>query len=211
MLLAKQGVNVNQARNNGATPLFIASQNGHAEVVSMLLAKQGVNVNQAMNGGVTPLSASIKKGHTEVAKLLVLHGSMFGVVPIPIGERRNQINLMLGPFARAFRVDYDALCEFRLCLTRVFQNPPSNVDGVPSQAQRQRFAVLRMSQHGSFAVSSIESFLLPCRPDTIAPDLIVRRTLAIIFNLPEERDAASATRQQVGRVQTQLTDFFNKH
>ena len=47
MLLAKQGVNVNQAMNDGATPLLIASQNGHAEVVSMLLAKQGVNVNQA--------------------------------------------------------------------------------------------------------------------------------------------------------------------
>ena len=34
-------------QNNGVTPLFIASQKGHAEVVSMLLAKQGVNVNQA--------------------------------------------------------------------------------------------------------------------------------------------------------------------
>ena len=42
MLLAKQGVDVNQAKNNGATPLFIASWGGHSEVVSMLLVKQGV-------------------------------------------------------------------------------------------------------------------------------------------------------------------------
>ena len=43
MLLAKEGVDVNQA-----------SHFGHAEVVSMLLAKQGVEVNQAVardNGG----------------------------------------------------------------------------------------------------------------------------------------------------------------
>ena len=48
MLLAKEGVDVNQATNDGATPLCIASQNGHCEVVSMLLAKEGVDVNQAM-------------------------------------------------------------------------------------------------------------------------------------------------------------------
>jgi ankyrin repeat protein len=55
MLLAKQGVDVNQAMNDGSTPLFIASQNRRSEVVSMLLAKQGVDVNQAMNDGATPL------------------------------------------------------------------------------------------------------------------------------------------------------------
>ena len=38
MLLAKQGVDVNQAKNNGVTPLYMASLQGHSEVVSMLLA-----------------------------------------------------------------------------------------------------------------------------------------------------------------------------
>ena len=53
MLLAKEGVDVNQAMvNDGATPLFIASQNGHCEVVSMLLAKEDVDVNQATNDGI---------------------------------------------------------------------------------------------------------------------------------------------------------------
>ena len=64
MLLAKQGVNVNQAANDGATPLFIASQEGHAEVVSMLLAKQGVDVNQAMNDGCTPLCIASENGQS---------------------------------------------------------------------------------------------------------------------------------------------------
>ena len=55
MLLTKQDVGVDKAANNGATPLFFASHEGHSEVVSMLLAKQGIDVNQAMNNGFTPL------------------------------------------------------------------------------------------------------------------------------------------------------------
>ena len=45
---------MNQASDDGATPLFLASQSGHSEVVSMLLAKEGVNVNQGPDGN-TPL------------------------------------------------------------------------------------------------------------------------------------------------------------
>ena len=71
MLLAKQGVDVNQARDDGCTPLFMASQEGHSEVVSMLLAKQGVDVNQAMNDGRTPLYIASHEGHSEVVSMLL--------------------------------------------------------------------------------------------------------------------------------------------
>ena len=71
MLLAKQGVDVNQADDDGCTPLYIASQEGHAEVVSMLLAKQGVNVNQATEDGCTPLFIASQKGHAEVVSMLL--------------------------------------------------------------------------------------------------------------------------------------------
>ena len=40
LLLDKEGIDVNQAKNNGVTPLFMASQKGHAECVSLLLAKE---------------------------------------------------------------------------------------------------------------------------------------------------------------------------
>ena len=56
MLLAKQGVDVNQAADDGDTPLFIASHNGHSEVVSMLLAKQGVDLNKAWKRSERDLS-----------------------------------------------------------------------------------------------------------------------------------------------------------
>ena len=37
-LLISHGADVNKARNNGTTPLSIAVQNGHTEVVKELLA-----------------------------------------------------------------------------------------------------------------------------------------------------------------------------
>ena len=39
----------------GATPLFIASQNGHLEVVLSLLSDAGADKDIAMQGGATPL------------------------------------------------------------------------------------------------------------------------------------------------------------
>jgi len=42
LLLAHNGVEANQARSNGVTPLYGASYNGHTEVVELLLAHDGV-------------------------------------------------------------------------------------------------------------------------------------------------------------------------
>ncbi|HLJ79082.1 MAG TPA: ankyrin repeat domain-containing protein, partial [Acidobacteriaceae bacterium] len=50
--LLRKGANVNASlNNNGRTPLYVASQEGYAEVVKLLLAA-GANVNAAFNGGV---------------------------------------------------------------------------------------------------------------------------------------------------------------
>ena len=43
---------MNQANNDGATPLHIACQEGHTEIVTKLLAANA-NVNQANNHGDT--------------------------------------------------------------------------------------------------------------------------------------------------------------
>ena len=176
MLLAKQGVDVNQAKNIGCTPLFIASHEGHSEVVSMLLVTQGIDVNKAWNRSdgrlVTPLRTAINCSHAEIAKLLVIHGSI--LVDAPSGAHGIQLELVLGAFAQPLKADYEALCAFRLCLIRAYHdNRPDN----------RRIAAFRMSQKGSFAVPRIESFLLPCHPVTFKPDRTVRRTLTTILNL----------------------------
>ena len=46
--------NVNQARNNGCSPLLIASEEGKIDIVKVLI-KAGGNVNQHRNQDVTPL------------------------------------------------------------------------------------------------------------------------------------------------------------
>ena len=185
MLLAKQGVDVNQAADDGDTPLYIASQNGHSEVVSMLLAKQGIDVNQAWKRSerdlVTPLRAAIDRSHTEIAKLLVMRGSI--LVDAPMGAHGVQLNLVLGAFAQAIKADYDALCMFRLCLFRAYHDKPPTIEGASPSAQRLRTAAHLMIRRGSFAMPRIESFLLPCHSDPFRPDLRVRRTLNIILNL----------------------------
>ena len=185
MLLAKQGVDVNQATNDGRTPLFAASCEGHSEVVSMLLAKQGIDMNKAWKRNereqVTPLRAAIDKSRTEISKLLVMRGSI--LVDAPMGAHGVQLNLVLGAFAQAIKADYDALCMFRLCLFRAYHDKPPTIEGASPSAQRLRTAAHLMIRRGSFAMPRIESFLLPCHSDPFRPDLTVRRTLNIILNL----------------------------
>ena len=66
----QSGADVNVRNKYGVTPLLMASQNGHAEVVKLLLAAKA-DVNAAMTNGVTPLFIASEKGHTEIVKLLL--------------------------------------------------------------------------------------------------------------------------------------------
>jgi len=61
---------VNQATNDGASSLLIASQKGHCDVVQVLLSARA-NVNQAMNNGRSSLFIASKRGHCEVVQVLL--------------------------------------------------------------------------------------------------------------------------------------------
>ncbi len=58
-------------------PLFLASLQGHTEVVKLLLAAGAdVNAKASKAGGTyTPLRIAKMKGHTPVIKLLKEHGA----------------------------------------------------------------------------------------------------------------------------------------
>ena len=68
--LLAANADVNQAPNDGATPLYIACDKGHTEVVTKLLAANA-DVNQADNDGATPLFIACHNGHTEIVATLL--------------------------------------------------------------------------------------------------------------------------------------------
>ena len=62
-------VNVNQANKNGITPLYVACEKGHLDVVQVLLTKKEIQINQATNDGRTPINIASDFGHTEIVLL----------------------------------------------------------------------------------------------------------------------------------------------
>jgi len=72
--LIKAGADVDVRNKYGVTPLWIASEYGHIEVVELLL-EAGSDVNAARRtDGVTSLMISSQKGHIEVVKLILEAG-----------------------------------------------------------------------------------------------------------------------------------------
>ena len=65
---------MNQVTTNGSTPLWIASNIGHVDLIKLII-EAGGDVNQAINqadaNGTTPLGAASRDGHTEIVRLLL--------------------------------------------------------------------------------------------------------------------------------------------
>ena len=70
ILLRMEAIDVNQAWNTGATPLYQAAAFGHENVVKLLLGKEGIKVNKATKKGETPLSIAASEKHSKVVDLL---------------------------------------------------------------------------------------------------------------------------------------------
>jgi ankyrin repeat protein len=56
--------------DNGATPLFVAAQNGHETVVRLLATECQADVNQARDNGATPLLIAARKGYKTIVRVL---------------------------------------------------------------------------------------------------------------------------------------------
>ena len=62
---------VNYQTKNGATPLYLACQEGHLEAVQYLVKDCGAEPSIRANDGMTPLHAAAQMGHNTVIVWLV--------------------------------------------------------------------------------------------------------------------------------------------
>ena len=70
MISKRTSTNINCTRNDGKSPLYIASWQGHIPTLQTLIA-HGADVDLASKGGVTPIAISAFYGQEEVVRLLV--------------------------------------------------------------------------------------------------------------------------------------------
>lgn len=59
---------------DGKTPLYVAAEKGHTEIVQMLLAAKAF-IEDTTSEGLTPLYAAVKNGHADTASVLLLNGA----------------------------------------------------------------------------------------------------------------------------------------
>jgi ankyrin repeat protein len=62
---------VNAQTKNGATPLYLACQEGHLEVTQYLVQECGADPHARAHDGMTPLHAAAQMGHSSVIVWLV--------------------------------------------------------------------------------------------------------------------------------------------
>ncbi len=72
-ILVDAGANVNHRDREGATPLMLASTNGHVETLKLLLSKKAV-MNYSCTHGWNELTLAIGKGNKNVVEVLLQHG-----------------------------------------------------------------------------------------------------------------------------------------
>ncbi|XP_078311621.1 uncharacterized protein LOC144618795 isoform X2 [Crassostrea virginica] len=72
--LLQKGANVNLCNKVGASPLYMACQNGHESTAKILLINKA-KVNQCKTNGASPLYIAHQKGHSSIEELLLKHGA----------------------------------------------------------------------------------------------------------------------------------------
>jgi pectate lyase len=98
----ENGIDINVKDNQGNTPLHLAAQGGHREVVEFLLSKDS-DVNTRRTGypaGDTPLHTAVRAGNIDIVELLLRNGAdtdvknESGQTPLDIALSRNRKDII---------------------------------------------------------------------------------------------------------------------
>jgi hypothetical protein len=95
-LFLRRRANINLAREDGSTPLILASHNGHAAAVGALLGA-GAAVDQPNQNGSTPLFVASEHGHAAAVEALLGGGAAFdqptknGFTPLHIASQKGHV------------------------------------------------------------------------------------------------------------------------
>lgn len=73
-LLLRNGADINLCKENGASPLYLACQEGHDKIVQLLLSN-GADLNKCTKNGASPLTIACQEGHKSIVKTLVHSGA----------------------------------------------------------------------------------------------------------------------------------------
>jgi hypothetical protein len=74
--MAKElGADVNHADVMGATPLYIAAQQGHESLVRCIVKEFGADVNKSLHDGRTPLMVAASNKHDKIVTHLLKYGA----------------------------------------------------------------------------------------------------------------------------------------
>jgi len=99
---------VSQADEDGFTPLYIACQNGHLEIVRLLLEASAA-INRAPQHGATPLYMACGKGHLDIVRLLLEASASInqaqenGATPLYVACQEGATSTSSGCFSRRAR------------------------------------------------------------------------------------------------------------
>jgi Ankyrin repeats (many copies)/Ankyrin repeat len=103
------------------TPLHLAVDSGHEDIVELLLANKA-DINAKNKLGETPLDLAVEGGQTNIAKVLLAHGAKIGdalVCALRNGgsDHKSMVELLLADGADVNARDASAMA-FRLCYLR---------------------------------------------------------------------------------------------
>ena len=112
------GAEVDQAKGDGKTFLFVACEHGHVDLVRLLLDK-GAEVDRATDDGTTPLIVACEHDHVDAVGLLLDKGEDVnrarkdGQTPLFAACEKGHVDAarLLLERGAALKVDSSALCE----------------------------------------------------------------------------------------------------